>query len=127
MITCERCKLTLHSIEGHATAADCLRHLVPRYAAMAEMANRQAEHETRLEGRLERAQIQQKTAEQCRRDAQKELKHERERAARLDLARNVLYSGMLTAQAEATAEKKRYAKAIARLRKIADEYLVAAA
>ena len=127
MITCERCKLTILGGGEHLNADDCLRYILPRFAAMGEMLTRQAEHQTRIEGRLERDRIQTKTAEQGRRDAARELKHERDKAARLAVARNTLYSAVLSANAQAVAEKKRFTKAVTRARKVLDDYLVGAA
>jgi hypothetical protein len=124
MITCERCGLTIHGTkQAHATAEECLHYLVPRYVAMEATAKRQAEYATRLEQRLERAQLQARTAEQACRAAQKNVKHERERAARVEQARNVVYSSLLSAQADAKAERRRYTQALARMQKLAGEYL----
>jgi hypothetical protein len=74
----------------HATAEDCLRYMVPRYAAMEATAKRQAEYATRLEQRLERAQTQTRTAQHAYSAAMKDVKHERERAARVEQARNAV-------------------------------------
>jgi site-specific DNA-adenine methylase len=128
MITCERCGLTIHGNQmHHATAEDCLRYLIPRYAALEAMAKRQAEHATRLEQRLERAQLQTRTAEQACRTALKDVKHERDRAARIERTRNTVYTSLLRAQAQAKTEKRRYAQTLARMRKLAVEYLEHAA
>ncbi len=127
MITCDRCGLTLQGFDAHATAEDCLRHLVPRYAAMAGMTRKQAEYAERLEQRLERAQLQSRTAEHLHNATLRDVHRERNRSARLELARNTVYSALLRAQAQATVEKRRYAKVIARLRKLAGAYLEDAA
>lgn len=128
MTTCERCGLTIHGMKQvHATAEDCLRYMVPRYAAMEATARRQAEYAARLEQRLERAQLQARTAEQACRAAQKNVKHERERAARVEQARNAVYSSLLSARADAKAEMRRYTQTLARMRKLAGEYLEDAA
>ena len=124
MITCERCGLTIHGTQmRHATAEDCVRYLVPHYAAMQEKAKQQAEHATRLEERLERAQLQTRTAEQACRTALKDVKHERDRAARIERTRNTVYTSLLRAQAQAKTEKRRYAQTLARMRKLAGAYL----
>jgi len=128
MTTCERCGLTIHGMkQGHATADDCLRYLVARYAAMEATAKRQAEYATRLEQRLERAQLQARTAEQACRTALKNVKHERERAVRIEQARNAVYSSLLRGQADAKAERRRYTQTLARMRKLAGDYLEDAA
>ena len=128
MTTCERCGLTIHGTkQAHATADDCLRYLVPRYAALEATAKRQAEYATRLEQRLERAQLQARTAEQACRTALKNVKHERERAVRIEQARNAVYSSLLCTQADAKAERRRYTQTLARLRKLAGDYLEDAA
>lgn len=127
MITCERCGLTLQGRKAHASAEECLRCLLPRYAAIEELANRQAEVAARIEQRLERAQRQVRAAEQASRTAAKDLKRERDRSARAECARNTAYSALLRAQAEGKARKTRYAKALARMRKLASGYLENAA
>ena len=91
---------------------------------MAEKLRDQAEYATRLEGRLERSQIQQKTADELRREAARELKHERDRAAKLDAARNLMYSALVAAQAKLASQKRRYSKTIGRIEKLAHDYLV---
>lgn len=128
MTTCERCGLTIHGMQmQHATAEDCLHYLVLRYAAMEATVKRQAEYATRLEQRLERAQLQARTAEQACRTALKKVKHERERAVRVEQARNAVYSSLLSARADAKAERRRYTQTLARLRKLAGDYLEDAA
>jgi len=128
MITCARCGLTIHGMQmQHATAEDCLRYLVPRYAAIQEKTKQQAEHATRLEERLERAQLQTRTAEQACRNALTDIKLERDRAARIERTRNTVYTSLLRAQAQAKTEKRRYAQTLARMRKLAGEYMEDAA
>jgi len=67
MTTCPGCGLKLIGGRPHDTAADCLRHLAPRYKlAQAALESMHARYRN-LEARLERARIHERAARQVAR------------------------------------------------------------